>query len=298
MKAGIELDLIAGVGFAATSSALYNVAAVLQAGEARTTELVHQYRLSLLNQLAGRPRWLGGVALSFVGWLGEATAFTLAPITVVQPTLAFGLLLLLGVGGRALGERVALIDVVSCLTIIAGVAGLTSVAPPHSSHHPHGLMFVVSMSVLTMCALLPFVWFKVTRRRAGYVAALGCGFSYALGSLATKFATDDLAAGLTASTAAWLLGAAAIGLIGMLSEMTALQTRPATRVVPMVFVLHMLAPVMLAPTLGGEHWSTRPLAVLILLGSLGLVAFGAVTLTSRRAVAGRLRQSLTAEATH
>lgn len=293
MQVGIELGLIAGVGFAAISSALYNVAAVMQAGEARTTELVHQYRLSLLNQLAGRPRWLGGLALSFIGWLGEAVAFTLAPITVVQPTLAFGLLLLLAVGGRALQEKVASLDVISCLAIIAGVAGLTSVAPPHSANHPHGVTFVVLMSLLAACALVPFVWFKLTRRRAGYVAAIGCGFSYAVGSLATKFATDDLVAGIAVSTAAWLVAAAAIGFIGMLSEMTALQTRPATRVVPTVFVLHMLAPVLLAPTLGGEHWSTRPVAVLTLLGSLGLVAFGAVTLTSRRAVANLVRQNVT-----
>ncbi len=68
--------------------------------------------------------------------------------------------------------------------------------------------------------------------------------------------------------------------------MSALQRRPATQVVPIVFVVQICLPVLLAPVLGGESWSGTPLGGAVLLAFLGAVAAGAWLFGSTRSVSG------------
>src|SRR5207247_9982669 len=68
---------------------------------------------------------------------------------------------------------------------------------------------------------------------------------------------------------------------GLLSEMTALQTQPATRVGPIVLVLQITVPVVLAPLVGGERWGSNGPGLAL---ALAAVALGAALLASSRAV--------------
>ena len=72
--------------------------------------------------------------------------------------------------------------------------------------------------------------------------------------------------------------------MGTASEMTALQSRGATEVAPLVFVTQMLVPALLAPVLVNESWSDTPLGGLVLLGGLLVVAAGSFLLASSRIV--------------
>ena len=66
--------------------------------------------------------------------------------------------------------------------------------------------------------------------------------------------------------------------------MSALQRRPATHVAPVMFAVQVLVPVILAPLIFGEKWSTTPL------GGAALVAFMAVAARrhdAARRLAGR-----------
>src|SRR5437868_3411834 len=102
----MTLSVIAGMGVACVASAMFNLAVVLQAGEARKIDASHSLRLSLMKKLLARPAWLVGGALTALGWLLQPAALLLAPLTVVQPCLAAGLLLLLVVASRRLNEKV------------------------------------------------------------------------------------------------------------------------------------------------------------------------------------------------
>ena len=62
-------------------------------------------RPSLIGKLVRNRRWLGATALGFAGWPLEIVALLLAPLTVVQPCLASGLILLLWLGATRLGEK-------------------------------------------------------------------------------------------------------------------------------------------------------------------------------------------------
>src|ERR1700753_3211808 len=94
------LGIVAAIG----ASLLYNASIALQALEAREVPGEHSLRVSLIGRLVRNRRWLGATALGFLGWPLEIVALLLAPLTVVQPCLASGLVLLLFLGVTRLGE--------------------------------------------------------------------------------------------------------------------------------------------------------------------------------------------------
>ena len=71
-------------------------ASLLQAGEAPAGSRARlRKRLALLARLARSRRWIVGTVLTLGGWLPHASAFRLAPVTIVQPALAFTLVVVL-----------------------------------------------------------------------------------------------------------------------------------------------------------------------------------------------------------
>ena len=69
-----------------------------------------------------------------------------------------------------------------------------------------------------------------------------------------------------------------VGGVGVLSEMSALQSRPAIQVAPVVFVTQTVVPVVLAPLLLGESFSETPLGGRSAGVSLALLIAGAAML--------------------
>ena len=80
------------------------------------------------------------------------------------------------------------------------------------------------------------------------------------------------------SPRAWGLSTAAASGVGVLSEMSALQSRPAIQVAPVVFVTQTVIPVVLAPLLLGESFSATPLGGVPLGASLALLVAAAALL--------------------
>src|SRR6201999_2547146 len=97
----LALGIICAMG----ASALYNTSIALQALEARDVGQEHALRVSLIGRLIKNPRWLLATGIGLLGGPLEIAALLLAPLTVVQPCLAAGLVLLLWLGGTRLGER-------------------------------------------------------------------------------------------------------------------------------------------------------------------------------------------------
>jgi hypothetical protein len=99
------LSLLIGILAATGASTLYSLGIGVQAIDARATSQRHTLRISLLGQLLRRGRWLAGTAMTALGWPLQIVALLFAPLEVVQPALAIGLLVLLALGERMLGER-------------------------------------------------------------------------------------------------------------------------------------------------------------------------------------------------
>src|ERR1700704_6140127 len=93
-----------GIACAIGASILYNTSIALQAMEARDVPGEYSLRVSLIGKLLRNRKWLGATVLGLAGWPLEIVALLLAPLTVVQPCLASGLVVLLWLGVTRLGE--------------------------------------------------------------------------------------------------------------------------------------------------------------------------------------------------
>ncbi len=264
---------------------LFDLGVALQALEARTTAPAQALRPSLLGRLARSRRWLAGTVLAGSGWPFHVAALVLAPLTVVQPALAIGLLLLLALGDRMLGERVGGREVVAVVAIVIGVAGMAWAAPGHVSTHGGPARVGPALALIGAVALSPYL----LRRRGiapSLLVPLAAGCAFAFTGIASKLIADFLSSWSWPDLLLWGPITGAFAALGLLSEMSALQRRPATQVVPIVFVVQICVPVLLAPVLGGESWADTPLGGVVLVAFLAAVAVGAWLLGSTRAVSG------------
>src|SRR5207302_6319512 len=130
---------------------------------------------------------------------------------------------------------------------------------------------------LGLASLLPYLLHVLSRSPAA-VTMVGAGLAFAWSGVATKLASDDLSQGHLVVAAAWALSTAAASGVGVLSEMSALQARPAIQVAPVVFVTQTVVPVVLAPLLLGESFARTPLGGVPLVASLALLVAGAALL--------------------
>lgn len=279
----VFVGLLVAVG----AAVLYCSGAALQALEARNTPERQALHASLLRDLASRPRWLVGTGCVLVGWSLQAAALLLAPVTVVQPALAAGLVILLGIGARVLGERVGRREVLAVAAIVLGVAGLAATAPLPSTDHADSEVLALVIAGLALLALAPYALRSSDRALGGLVIASG-GLAYAVCGLSTSFAGDALPEARWLVILFWLGVTVAAALIGLVSEMTAFQHAPVTHVFPVMLVIQMLVAVLLAPFLGGESWEGTPLGGAGLAASIAVVAGGAAALVGTPAVGAAL----------
>jgi len=265
--------ILLGAGAAMLASAFYSVGIAVQALDARSSPAEERLRLALAARLARRVRWLAGTGLTILGWPLQLVALLWASVVVVQPALAAGLLLLLAVSTRMLGERPRRQDALATFAIVAGIALVTITAPAPSHEHAHGARLALALGGLAALVVAPYVFERLGRGRAS-ITIVGAGVGYATGGITTVLAADALSRGAWTEALAWGVATAAASGTGLLSEMSALQERRAIHVAPVVFTVQTVLPVALAPWL--LHAAlTAPAQAVALAASLALVLAGA-----------------------
>lgn len=282
-------DLL-GVATAFGSSALYSLGVSIQASEAATTERKLALRLSLLVELARRRRWLLGAAIALAGWPLQVVALLLAPLTLVQPALAAGLVILVALGAHQRGARIGRSGLIGIVAIVAGIGGLAATAPARTTVHAPPARLVAVIALLALLVLAPFLMRALHRFHIAVVIA-SAGLAAAWSGISTKLVTDELTLQHWPGLIIWLAISAVAAILGLLSEMTALQVGSPTQVVPAIFVIEMIVPVMLAPYLAGEHWTTAPAGGLPLVFALALVTAGVATLAHQPAIASAVARA-------
>lgn len=280
----IEVGL--GVIAAGGASACYEVSYALQALEARRVQLFRTVQISLLARLARRRLWIGAIALAVAGWPLQLLALSLAPLTVVQPVLALGVVLLLVLAARILHERVGARELASCAAIVLGVAGIAWAAPARTTSHAGPLALGLVLGGLGAFVAAPYVAAAAGRSLAALWLVVAAGAGDAWAAFGAKLLVDELSGGhWPAAVGFGVASAAALG-AGLLSETSALQHYPASRVGPAVMAMQVAIPVLLAPLVGGERWGDTPLGGGVLVLSLVLVTASGVVLTASRAIVG------------
>lgn len=254
-------------------------------------------RVSLIGRLVRNRRWLGATALGLAGWPLEIVALLLAPLTVVQPCLASGLILLLWLGATRLGERPGSREWIAVAAIIAGVAGVALAAPERTTDHAGIGAIALALTLVAIPIAAPYALRGRIRdslpqggvkvewaNTIALLAVLSAGCGYAWTAIASKLLTDELAAGAIAVAVAWLATAAASEAVALLSEMSALQRRAATQVAPTMFAVQIIVPVLLAPLIFGESWGDTPLGGVALVASMAVAVIGTILLAGSRSV--------------
>jgi drug/metabolite transporter (DMT)-like permease len=279
-----DASVLAGMVAAGAAAACFDGAVILQAYEARQVDQEHALRLSLLARLARRRRWLLGTAIAIAGWPLQLAAYALAPVTVVQPCLALGLLLLLAAGSRTLDEPVGPREWAGAGAVIAGVVALGLSGVGHTEQLPDPVAVGAACGVLALIAASPFALQRDRLAAWPLIGAAGAAFS--LTALGGKLLTLELEHGRPLAALGWALLVGAAAGAGFLIDMTAMQRFEATRVAPPMFVLETAVPVALAPLLFGESWSdTTGGGAVVMLGLLLVLGGGAVLGASRSVAA-------------
>jgi hypothetical protein len=272
------VDLVLGIGAAVGASTLYSLGIALQAMDAKEAPRGEHLRLALAWRLARRGRWLLGTGLSILGWPLQIVALLLAPLVVVQPALAAGLLVLMFLGQRMLHEHAGHNEYLAMGAIVIGVIGAGLAAPPRTTGHgSENMTITIVLLALGVASLAPYL-LRVLGRSSAAVTMVGAGLAGGWSGVATKLASDDLAQGHVVLAVAWGLSTAVASGIAVLSEMSALQDRPAIQVAPVVFVTQTVIPIVVAPLLFGESFAHTPLGGVPLTASLALLVTGAALL--------------------
>jgi drug/metabolite transporter (DMT)-like permease len=282
----LGLGILCAIG----ASVLYNTSIALQAMEARQVPGEYSLRVSLIGRLVRNRKWLGATVLGLVGWPLEIVALLFAPLTVVQPCLASGLVVLLWLGVTRLGERPGRREYAAVAAIVAGVAGVAWAAPDRTTAHAGSWAIALSLALVALPIFAPYLM-RGRASAVGTLAVVSAGFGYAWTAIASKLLTDELAAGTLLVAIVWLATAAASEGLALLSEMSALQRRAATQVAPVMFAVQVLVPVILAPLIFEEKWSTTPLDGVALVAFVLVALAGVVLLAGSKAVGAVLESA-------
>jgi drug/metabolite transporter (DMT)-like permease len=268
----MALGLVAAV----LAAAAYECGYVLQALEARSAPREDVLRPSLLVYLAARRRWLAGTALSIVGAGLQVLALAHAPVTLVQPVLALGLVGLLLLAHEVLGEPIGRLEISGAASVIAGVVVVGVESPGRSSEVTSVLALVLLAGAMALIAVLPFL---LRSRIPLWVAAAGAAAGDGLAAIALKLTADAASASKLGFVVLAVAGAGIAGALALTAEMSALRGLPASRVAPVVVSAQVIIPALAAVLAFGE-----PLTAAVLVGVL-LAALGAGILGASGAVA-------------
>jgi drug/metabolite transporter (DMT)-like permease len=275
----LAAGLIAGI----VASVLFNLGVALQALEARRAPRAEGLRPALVWDLLHRPRWVVGLVVEWVGLPLEILAFAWAPFVVVQPLLACGLLVLLAVAHRLLGEVPGRDAMLGVGLVIVGIGLIAWGAPGEQDTHRGAGAVVAVVAGLVIASLVPFA-LRGRRFDNAITAVLGSACGFAATNVAMKLMSDDLANDHFLQAGSWLAVAALAGFFATVTGMTALQRAAATTVIPISTAVQTFLPVALEPLFLRESFRDASLEGIPLVVGIVVMLAGIVVLARTRHV--------------
>lgn len=275
--------MLVGLGASVAAALLLSSGTVLQAIDSRRVSSEHALRLSLLGRLLRRRVWLLGTFIGYLAFPFELLALSHAPLVLVQPVHALGLLVVLGAGARFMRERVTAAELVGVAAIIVGLGMVAWGSPAAVDSEVSDTAMAGAAVALTVLACTPFV---IGRRCGRTTLILSAALGFAGANLAVKGVSDHLGAHHYLIALAYLTIAAVASIAGVINQMSAFQRHRAVEVVPITFAIPTFLPALLGMVVLHEHWATAalagaPFAAGGLLLVLGTVAVGRATAVTR-----------------
>jgi drug/metabolite transporter (DMT)-like permease len=186
-----------GIGVAMLATIAYQLGLVAEKRAlARLPAIQPRQALAAARTLLTAPTWLAGFAVMLCGLALQVTALALAPVSVVQPVQAAGIVILLIASRIVLRERLQAAEVAGMVIIAAAVAAIAvSTAGPAGQHVGHHAA-AAAVAVVGTCSVLAAVLLGSGLLRSGGATGplpggpvpygISAGLFYGVAALAAK----------------------------------------------------------------------------------------------------------------
>lgn len=183
--------LIAGTAVAVVSAVLYDTGYILEKRALVQIPPLGANPATLIRTVSRSRLWRAGFSAMVAGLLLQVAALTMAPVSVVQPVLAAGLVALVVVGGPLLGERLGRRERSALFLVIGAVAAIAVSSRPGAhlaSSVPTGSLTALAIPVALAAASA--AWLGARAKAAPTLSAVSfaasAGMLYGLGAVAEK----------------------------------------------------------------------------------------------------------------
>ena len=285
-----------GIPLALLAATAYNVGLIQEKRAlARMPALDLRRVPHVIASLLAEPAWLAGFALMLVGLACQTIVLTFEPVSVVQPVLACGVVLVLILSRLVLRERLGGTELrcvaamaVAVILLAASTGGKGTGAGHHAAAAWMAAVMVPSAALGLLVAARP-----LRRRQDGQPApadavsfGLGTGLLYGVAALAIKglsavltghHGIASLLAGVIASPYLYILAAASAA--GMLLYQAGLQSCRASILVPVSTVAGSVYFLIAGTLLFHEHLPSGPVKLGLRLAAIAVAGFVVITLS-------------------
>jgi drug/metabolite transporter (DMT)-like permease len=287
-----------GIPLALLATTAYNVGLILEKralGQMQTLDIRRPARavVSLLTSRA----WLGGFALMVIGLACQTVVLTFEPVSVVQPVLASGVVLVLVLSRLVLRERLRGGETWCVAAIAASLVLLAlSATSAQAGHHadPGEMAAVMVPSVIVGLLAAAGSLRARARERGSSVSAVwsgaGTGLLYGVAALAIKALSGILvghrtAAGIAAGVVSspYLYALAGSLVVAMLLFQAALQACRASVLIPVSAVTGSTYFIVAGTWLFHEHLPASPGKLALRLAGIALAALVVIALSRQAA---------------
>lgn len=287
-----------GIPLALVATSSYSVGLILEKRALdRMPEIDLRHVVRVIAGLLTNPAWLTGFALMLTGLACQTVVLTFEPVSVVQPVLASGVVVVLVLSRLVLRERlgggefwcVAAVAV-SVVLLALSVTGTSGEAGHHANAGAMAAVAIPSAIVGLLVAAAPLRG-RASKQRptTGVCFGLGTGLLYGVAALATKALSGILvhqhgaaaiAAGLLSSPYLYLFGGCTV--TAMLLYQAGLQACRASILIPVSNITGSAYFMIAGTWLFHEHLPSSPVKLALRL--TGIVVTGLVLVVlSRRA---------------
>src|SRR5580700_3565370 len=263
---------------ALAAAGAFGAAAALQHRQAGLAPPRRGLSLRLLADVARRPLWLAGLALSVAAYGLQAVALAFGPLTLVAPIVAADLLFALPLAARWSRRPLRPRDWAGCLLVAAGVAVFLAAAPP-SAGRPEvpAAGWVLAFGIVIVITAITVGLSAVTRHtvRAGLLA-VAAGVVFGLTAAVTASFTRSLRQeGVSSMLAHWQPWALiTLGIAGIALSTGAYQASALSASLPIIDTVEPISGVVIGAFLFDERLASSAAGLVVQLAAAGVAVVG------------------------
>lgn len=192
-----------GIGVAALATTSYNVGLILEKRAlSRLPPIDARHAVALLRTVLLDPAWMIGFALMSCGLGFQVVALTLAPVSVVQPVIGSGIVILVVLSAVVLRERLGRLELGCVLAVVVaiGAIALSATGAAGKVGHQGSGWLIAAVSIPTCMVALAIGATSLRtsthgKHRApavGVAYGLSSGLLYGVATLALKALSGDI----------------------------------------------------------------------------------------------------------